>query len=282
MHRTLFGRPAARAIVLAPVLAWAAVSEAHDFWLQPSRFWTQPGAKLPFTIQVGHGPARQRSPIPQERVTAFQSIGPRENADRRSDLHVGQPASDAELGFARPGTYVIAFASNNAISNLPALRYNDYAKAEGLTEALRQRDAAGTTESPGRELYSRRAKALVQVGAPGRVPQPQVTNPVGLSLEIVPERNPYSPSGGDSLPVRVLYDGRPLAGALVKLNDLASDAKPVEMHLTDAAGRAVFGLRRQGDWQMNVVWSRPLRTTRLADFVTTFSSLTFGFPAARR
>lgn len=258
----------------------AAPLSAHDFWLQPSRFWVAPGAKVPLTIQVGHGAARQRSPIPAQRVVGFVSVGPGTRADRRAQLHLGQAAADADLAFTAPGTHVILFASNNAMSNLPALRFNDYARAEGLTAVIRQRAATGTTGAPARELYSRRAKALIQVGTPGRTPQPHVTRPSGLSLDIVPERNPYESYAGAAFPVRVLYRGKPLAGALVKLTDLRADEKPVEMHLTDSAGRAVFKARRSGEWQMNVVWSEPLRTTRAADFLTTFSSLTFGFPRA--
>ena len=75
----------------------------------------------------------------------------------------------------------------------------------------------------------------------------------------------------------MLYQGRPLAGALVKLNDLAADAQPVETHRTDASGRATFKARRSGEWQLNVVWSEPLANSRSADFMTTFSSLSFGF-----
>ncbi len=266
--------------VAAGLLFVAAPAAAHDFWLQPSRFWTAPSVRVPLTIQVGHGPARQRSPMPAARVTAFQSIGPEGRLDRSRELHLGQPRSDADLAFASPGTHVVLFSSNLAPSNLPAIRFNDYAKVEGLTAVIRHRVASGTTDAAGRELYARRAKALVQVGNPGTRAQPHVTRQVGLTLEIVPERNPYAPGGASALPVRIFYKGRPLAGALVKLTDLDADDKPVETHLTDRAGRAVFRLPRQGEWQMNVVWSEPLRTSRAADFLTIFSSLTFGFPRA--
>ncbi len=77
------------------------------------------------------------------------------------------------------------------------------------------------------------------------------------------------------LPVRVLYHGRPLAGALVKITDLGADAKPAAKRRTDANGRAAFVIPRGGQWQMNVVWAAPLRSDRRADFNTTFSSLTF-------
>jgi uncharacterized GH25 family protein len=250
---------------------------AHDFWMQPNRFWVEPGTVVPLILLVGHGENRQRSSITAERVVLFQARGIAGTVDRKPDLHLGMPTLDAAVSFASPGTYVITFATNTTPSELPALRFNDYAQAEGLTPILRQRAAKGQTNAPGRELYSRRAKVLLQVGRRSRTAQPQVTQPLGLGLEIVPLIDPYAPGKHDSFPVRVLFQGQPLAGAFVKLNNLHADAKPVETHLSDSAGMAVFKAPIAGEWQMNVVWSQPLANNRSAEFLTTFSSLTFGF-----
>jgi uncharacterized GH25 family protein len=81
------------------------------------------------------------------------------------------------------------------------------------------------------------------------------------------------------LPVRVLYEGKALPGALVKLVDLAQDAGPTEARRTDAAGEAVFAMPTAGEWRMSVVWTKPLGPDEDADFETTFSSLTFGLSA---
>jgi uncharacterized GH25 family protein len=76
----------------------------------------------------------------------------------------------------------------------------------------------------------------------------------------------------------VIYDGHPLAGAFVKLNNLDFDARPVETHKTDARGQATFTIPFRGLWQMNVVWTKPIRGNPKADYDTVFSSLTFGYP----
>jgi hypothetical protein len=83
------------------------------------------------------------------------------------------------------------------------------------------------------------------------------------------------------LPVRVLYQGHALAGALVKLTRLEHDATPLETHLTDRAGRAVFAMPSSGTWLLNVIWTRVQPSTAETDFETTFSSLSFGFPPSR-
>lgn len=259
----------------------AAPAAAHDFWIQPKSFWVAPRASTALAILVGHGPDRQRWSVRLNRVTALRSLGPgAQVVDHQRALRQGTYAPDPALSFATPGVHVVSFQTNHAQNTLPAARFNDYLREEGLTPALSLRQRTGTADEPGREIYSRRAKALVQVGPPGGPAQPQATAPVGLTLEIVPEVDPYSPGRARSLPVRVIFEGRALPGALVKLTNLQADERPVETHLTDRGGRAVFRLPRSGEWQLNVVWTKPLRGDPSADFDTTFSSLTFGFPSA--
>ena len=246
---------------------------AHDFWVQPQIFTAPVGSPVPLTIQVGHGPFRQRWSVAVDRVSTFTTVGPGGTVDRRADLHLDGATSDADLRFDKPGTYIIALTTNRATSNLPAIRFNDYAKVEGLAPALAIRERAGTSNTPGRELYSRRAKALVRIGG---VTSPGVTKPLGMTLEIVPERDPFDLKPGEPLPVRVIYEGKPLAGAFVKLTNLDFDAKPVRTATTDASGRAVLAVPFAGLWQMNVIWTKPITGNPDADFDTTFSSLTFG------
>ena len=266
---------------LAPALAlgFVAPAAAHDFWLQPKAYWSKPHAEVPLTLEVGDGPARQRSQIPSRRITRFEAIGPDgASIDLRAGLHPGRADSDADLRFAAPGAYVVVLETDDgAESRLPAARFNAYLEDEGLTPALEQRRRAGRMGAEGSERYSRRAKTLVQVGPPDAASHAVVAQPTGLSLEIVLEQNPYDQPGAAMLPARVFYVGLPLAGALVKLTDLAHDAAPAATARTDAAGRATFPAPRAGDWRLNVVWTQPSPRDADTDFETVFSSLSFGF-----
>src|SRR4029077_4362893 len=187
------------------------------------------------TLQVGHGPFRQRSPIPARRITRFQAIAPKgEVLDLREQLRLGQAAEDGYFRLKGPGAHFLVLQTDcPAQTHLPSIRFNDYLRVEGLTPALEQRARQHRRDGDGSERYSRSAKSIVQVGPPGAGSQGQVNKPVGLPLEIVPEANPYGMPRSATLPVRVIYAGRPLAGALVKLTDLKHDASPFEVHLTD-------------------------------------------------
>jgi uncharacterized GH25 family protein len=263
-------------LLLGVCLAQSAI--AHDFWVQPGVFVVPPQTIVPLTIQVGHGPARQRWAVNVDRVLRFDDVTANAVIDRRAELHPDSGAQDAQLNLATLGTHVIVLETNHAVSDLPSIRFNAYIADEGLSPAIDARSRSGSSDADGREIYSRRAKALIQVGAAGAAPQPQVTRPMGLTLEIVPQKNPYLLAPNEALPVQVIYEGKPLAGALVKLTNLDFDFKPLEMHRTDAAGRASFNVPHQGKWLLNVIWTKPIKGNPDADFDTTFSSLTFGFP----
>jgi uncharacterized GH25 family protein len=259
----------------------ASFIEAHDFWLQPSEYWINPDTLDSMTLQVGHGPFRQRSPIPARRITRFQAIAPNGMAvDLHQRLRLGQGAEDGDFRLNDPGTYVLVLQTDDgAQTHLPAIRFNDYLKVEGLTPALEQRARLHRMDADGSERYSRCAKSIVQVGPPGAGLLEQVSKPLGLPLEIVPETNPYGAKRSATLPVRVLYAGHALAGALVKLTNLANDASPFEVRLTDLDGRASFTMPNAGAWLLNVIWTKPLPRSEETDFETVFSSLSFGFPS---
>ena len=270
-----------RMMTCLAVMTIAAPVAAHDFWLQPQRFSAAVGAPLPMTLLVGHGTARQRWGVKPTRVLKFNDVTATGTRSHLAQVHTDSGDEDAVLRFAAPGVHMLVVETNHATSILPAIRFNDYAKVEGLTPILAARTRAGTTGTEGREIYSRRAKALVQVGVTNAA-QPHVTRPIGLKLEIVPQRNPYQLARGENFPVTILYEGKPLSGATIKLNNLDFDAEPIEIRTSDARGGATFAVPRSGRWQLNVIWTKAISGNADADFDTTFSSLTFGFDPVLR
>lgn len=259
----------------------AAPLAAHDFWIQPQRFQAQPGTAFPGTFQVGHAEYRQRWNLGSDHIVLINDVSSRGVRDIRSDL-TGKGNTDFVTRFSTPGIHLLVMQSTFARSELPAIRFNDYAAAEGLRLVLAERKRTGSTNTSGRERYNRRGKALIQVGGQSAGNQALATRPVGLKLEIVPERNPYDLDSSRILPVHVLYKGRRLAGATVKLTSLEFDAKPVGQGITDREGRVRFRVPPVGDWLVNVIWSEPVKGDPTADFETNFSSLTFGYDPAQR
>lgn len=71
------------------------------------------------------------------------------------------------------------------------------------------------------------------------------TQPLGDKMELVPLKNPLALKVGDKLPFQVLYDGKPLAGAMVSAEGVEKDSLK-----TDADGRAEITIAKSG---LNVV-----------------------------
>ena len=180
--------------------------------------------------------------------------------------------------FDRGGAWV-QYQSNFANIELPAAEFDTYLSDEGLAEprAVRQRMA---TPVAGRERYRRCAKAWV-AGTDAR----RAAKPVGQPREIVPLS---LPGALPQLRVRLLWQGKPLAGAIVKTwrQPLAADGRTraladrdsvarVEAVRTDARGEASLGVNEPGEWMLNVVHMVPCADTTAADWESTWASLTF-------
>lgn len=265
-------------VALAALCAAPAV--AHDGWLSPQSFHTSAGTPLPLEFVVGHGAERAPASLVPRPSWAVSMIGLGPDGTKQERLELGSSTAGAgSLTLASPGTHVIAIATSHFRSELPAEQFTAYLEEEGLTAALQFREREGQTDAPGREVFNRVAKTLIEVGTSSASAGAAATTPLGLPLEIVPERNPYAADRHNRLPVRILYFGRPLSGALVTLNDLESGDWPTASTRTDKGGRAAFDVPRRGRWLLNVVWSRPLSDYPHGDFETTFSSLTFGYEA---
>ena len=70
------------------------------------------------------------------------------------------------------------------------------------------------------------------------------------------ERNPYAIRSGQDLPVRLTYENRPLAGALVVAMNRLNPAEKLSAR-TDTDGRVRFRLRPGGMWLIKAVHMIP-------------------------
>lgn len=260
---------------LALMTAAAQPASAHDFWISLDHWQLPQDGPINADMRVGTGADPERWKMRLERVIAFRTIAPDRAIADRTALLVAPDAQqwyDAIVPFSGTGTHLLVFETTPATSDLEAAAFDDYVAHEGLSAVATHRAALKTPGTPGRELYARRAKALVQVGA---ACSPHALQPVGLSLEIVPLVNPHCTTQAD-MPVEVRFRGKPLAGALVRMESLSNPAGETEQR-TDANGRAAFAMARDGNWKISLVWSVPIEDNASAEYDTLFSSLSFGF-----
>src|SRR5207244_1182067 len=146
-------------------------------------------------------------PLPRDPALLNQFVF--EDAAGRKPL-VGRDGADPAgfLRVATPGLLVVGYFSNPSVVELTAEKFNQYLKDEGLDAVAALRARRNQTGAKTRELFSRCAKSLVLSGAPN---EKENDRPLGFTLELVAERNPYAIRAGEDLPVRLTYRNRPLA-----------------------------------------------------------------------
>ena len=103
-----------------------------------------------------------------------------------------------------------------------------------------------------RGTSTKHPKTFVRVGDPKN--DTSWKEPVGLFLEIIPEKDPTALRAGDEFPVRVIRDGAPFAG--FSLHAVTAGDKEGEAQKTDAAGRATFKLNKAERWLVKGVEAR--------------------------
>ena len=261
---------------LVLLLSSARLAAAHDYWIEASNFWLQPGDRVLLYLRVGEYLAGQPAAFSLGRVIRFHI----DNVTRRFEVLPLQrdPAGMARL--TESGLQVVSFENTPTYLELPAEQFNSYLQAEGLESILKARQEAGTSDQPGKEAYSRCAKSLLWVaGDESAEDGPQHHDkPTGLTLELLPETNPYGLQAPTPLTVQLLHEGQPVTGALVMaLNKSAPNE--VQRVQSGADGRAEFDLRRSGLWLVKAVHMVPAAAEAPEDWRSYWASLTFELPA---
>ena len=269
-HATLI-----RVIALVALVLLARGATAHEFWIAPTRYDAAKGLGVELSAVAGTGFRGERKPWSPDHAVRFTL-----RTSKAIDLT--RAAAPGELTWTRfapsdDGGAMVAFESDYLPIELPAADFNHYLKSEGLDAVLAVRKGSAT---PGRERYRRCAK-LWLAGADGA----RATAPAGLPLELVPAS---APGTTPVLRLHVLWNGRPLAGALVKAwrtplssagvprPPFARDSVAVAWQgRSDATGTITIPVREVGEWLVSTVHMIPCPDRGQADWESTWASLTF-------
>ena len=267
------------ALVVAS-LGLPGLAGAHEFWIAPSRYDAVRGATIDLAAVAGTGFRGERKPWSPDHAVRF-------TLRTAKAIDLARAATPGEMTWTRfaptdDGGALAAFESDFLPIQLPTTAFDDYLRAEGLDGPLAARRGSA---APGRERYRRCAKAWLAGADAARS-----TAVVGLPLELVPET---APGASASMRVRVLWKGRPLAGVLVKAWRTALDPSGAPRAVfqrdsvtvawqgrSDAAGAVTVPVRDAGEWLVSAVHMEPCPEREIADWESTWASLTFARTAA--
>jgi uncharacterized GH25 family protein len=250
--------------------------EAHDLWIEPGAFTPAPGQRVAVRLRVGQG--FRGDPVPRDPrlIERFAALGAQGGETAIPGVPNTEPAGF--VSFPSTGFRTLVYDSRREPVELDGAKFEEYLREEGREKVISLRKERGQSAAPGREVYSRCAKALVAVGgkAAGERGYDRVA---GLPLELVPEKSPYALTGGGELPVRLLYQGKPLEDVLVVALQKGRAGEAVSAR-SDRKGRVALRLDRPGAWLVKAVHMIPAPKEAGADWESFWASLTFEIPAA--
>ena len=263
-----------RLLLLVSVALSGQAAWAHDFWIVPTSFFPQLGQTLGVALRVGEHLVGD--PVP--RNPAFTKAFLVAHAATRQEI-VGRAGMEpaGALRVVAPGLHVLGFHSQPIPIELPPEKFNQYLKEEGLDAIADLRRQRGQADASAREIFSRCAKSLMLVDGPSEEGQDQV---LGFTLELVAERNPYALRLGQMLPLRLIYQGLPLEGALVVAINQLNPAEKLSAR-SDKNGRVQFSLRPGGMWLVKAVHMVEAPPDTHAQWASYWASLTFEMRARK-
>jgi hypothetical protein len=253
-----------RAIALFTCILAAPLLHAHDFWIEPSTFRPAVGQNVGAALRVGQD--FLGDPVPRSNQL-FETFTVRDAAQERDVIGFENRDPAGIVPIEKPGLAIIGYRSKGNPLELPAEKFEEFLKNEGLERIIALRASRGESRKPDRERFYRFAKAMLVTGSAtagfGRG--------FGYRFEIIPETNPMAAA---PLRVRVLLEGKPRAGALVMAIHRDDPAARVSAR-SDAAGRVTLALPKGGVWLVKSVEMMPAPKGADYDWEGLWASLTF-------
>jgi uncharacterized GH25 family protein len=244
---------------------------AHEFWLQPDRFFFQPGDTLKVNFKVGENFMGESWKVKRDRVIRMELHSATQVVDLKDKV---KDDSNRPVGMllTREGTHIVVMESNQAFIKMDGTTFTEYLQEDGLDEVFLQRKRNQTSGDSASEKYSRHTKLMVQTGSKRDDTFRKVYN---LPIEIIPEKNPYELKKGDVIRFKILFQGKPLFGAKVKVWNRYNHSTSVQNIFSQQDGMIETHVSNPGSWMVSVVKMVPSKEAGV-DYQSYWGSLVFG------
>jgi len=253
------------------ILVCITLVQAREFWLQPDKFIFQPGENLLLSFNVGENFMGGRWNLGRQAIIRLErhQLGKMNNL---SSLIKDGDKNPIPIPLQEEGTHLVLMESNNSFLERESDSFNEFLKSEGQDDILAQREKTNSLAKPGKEVYSCHTKLLVQVGDKK---DDTFRKADGFPIEIIPEKNPYTLRKGDPLRFKIVYQGKPLFGARVKVWNRYDNRTTLQNIYTEKNGVIETRISNPGPWMVTVVKVLPSKATG-AEWQSYRVSLVFG------
>lgn len=254
------------------VLLWVSLmATAHEFWIESAKFYFIRGEQATLHFRVGDNFIGDPWKENRDRIQRLVHHASRETTDLKESWR-GDSAEPPGLMLAHEGSHVVVMETTPAFTAVDGDAFTAYLEEAGLDEVLYKRKRSGTSGDSTTELYSRHAKLLLQAGS---AVDDLFRKNYGLPVEIIPENNPFLLRKGDVVSFQIMFEGKPLFGAKVKVWNKHNHRISVQNIFSQQDGRIETHISNPGTWMVSVVTMIPSPDPR-AEYRRYCGTLVFG------
>jgi uncharacterized GH25 family protein len=257
--------------VFAVVSAISFLAAAHEFWLEPDRFYFKAGESVRVNFKVGENFIGEAWKVSVERIARMQHHNGNKITDLKKLVKEGT-ADPVEVALTAEGTHLIVMESNTSFIELDGEKFTAYLEEDGLDDVLYERKKKQISGDSATELYSRHTKLILQAGSKTDDSFKKVCN---LPIEIIPVKNPALLKKGDRIAFKILYQGKPLFGAKVKVWNRYNHRTSVQNIFSQQDGMIETHVSNPGSWMVSVVKMAPSKDPK-AQYRSYWGTLVFG------
>ena len=233
-------------------LAICADCFAHDTWLSPSSYSAEVGQPITFDLTSGMEFPKLDTAIKPERVHQGRwRVGSEEG--ELKEFKTAEHALRIERAFAKQGVATLWTQLKPKDIELTDEDVAHYLEEMRASADIQRAWAEQKGNAKWKELYTKCAKAIVEVGRAGD--DRSWKEPVGLLLEFVPMTALGDLRVGQPARFKLLRDGKPLAKTAVALH-VEGDSGP-RYETSDTEGVVTFALEKSGPSMLATVDLHP-------------------------
>lgn len=244
----------------------------HEFWLEADKFYYKPGDYARVSLRTGEDFVGRSNAIAVLRIKNLQHHAGQEVKDIRKALKK-DTLNVLQVSLEKTGTHVVLIETEPSFIKLDGEKFTEYLQEDGLDDIFYEREKKGVLGDSASEAYSRHSKLILQAGVQeGDNLSRKIFN---LPIEIVPERNPNELRKGNRIGFTILFQGKPLFGAKVKVWNRYRNQVTVQNIFSEQNGKIETHVSNPGAWMVSVVKMVPSKDASV-QYRSYWGTLVFG------
>ncbi|MBL1435614.1 MAG: DUF4198 domain-containing protein [Rhodobacteraceae bacterium] len=234
-------------ILTLAFLASALGAQAHEFWIQPHKYWLDNGSRLLADVRVGMDFGGNQLAFIPSTINAFNITDA--DGTRKIEGRIGDIPS-VNIYTNTDGLQILnLFSTSSMLTWDEFQKFDEFVNLHGMGWVLARHHERGLPETGFKEAYTRFVKSLVAVG--DGAGEDRFT---GMFFELVAGKNPYTDDMSDGMPITIMFRGQPLPNKQVDLffRNTAGELTRLSVQ-SDANGVAIAPNLGAGEYMVNVV-----------------------------